>query len=385
MNKILKYSLMAATALLALACNKENTTGGEDDFDVTSAKVVVLEASGNVFVANGKDQLVLSVLADGHDITKRATFYRTDNGYEQLASNVFTTTKPGIYKFWATVPGVKDEKIREIEVEAVSISIPDAPKDPDPANTDFVRKVLVTQYTGTWCQFCPEVIVALDRLEADNDYKDKFLLAAYHSKELSDPMNLQKTYLSTSGYPYVSTDYAYETINGSISVPVGIVKLKDAIDKRLAEDSGQAGIAVNSQLTNNTVVVKAQIKAAAANTFYLGAYLLEDGIMATQVNSYSDPVNNTLSDKEPIEHNSAIRVDANFVENAGDSYGVNLGKLEAGKTAEYTFRINLDPSWEKDNCRLLLYVSTLGKNGGKVVSNVITAPINGSTVYEYKK
>lgn len=78
------------------------------------------------------------------------------------------------------------DDIEDIRFDATpsDVSIPD---DPYPSATDFSRKILLMEHTGTKCGYCPVMVEALHSLEADPDYAGSFTLAAVHGY-VSDPM-----------------------------------------------------------------------------------------------------------------------------------------------------------------------------------------------------
>ena len=59
--------------------------------------------------------------------------------------------------------------------------MPDAPEDPQPDNTSFVRRTLITQFTGLGCGYCPFMIAAMEDVRKSAEYADKSVLAACHT------------------------------------------------------------------------------------------------------------------------------------------------------------------------------------------------------------
>ncbi len=78
------------------------------------------------------------------------------------------------------------ENIKDIRFDGTTDHV-QLPEDPYPTSTDFTRKVLLTQHTGTNCGYCPKMVMALRTVAADDNYKDAFTLAALHSYD-NDPM-----------------------------------------------------------------------------------------------------------------------------------------------------------------------------------------------------
>ncbi len=377
MKKFLKYSLALTIALLAgVACDK---TTEEVSYDPSTAKKVIIKPSNSLLAADGADVLTLSVLADDYDVTHLATFYlKKDGDFIPMDGNEFSTKIPAKYTFWATVEGVKQEMIKPIEVEAIIFDTPDAPGDPQSGSTSFVQRTLITKYTGTGCPNCPNLIQGIEFLEKDNAYKDKFVLGAcytYPSTTIRTTSTNLATNFNVLNYPAVMIGFKYSTSGQNASYFYTF--MQQAIDDLLS-DPAEAGIAVNSEFVEGADILMAtvEVKAAADGDYYLGCWLVEDKVMAVQ----------SGAGDTPIEHNAIIRVDANYEKNRPVSYmgSKELPSMKAGNKQQHTYKINLDPSWVKANCRLVLYVTHKQPNGAYHVTNAISAPAGTSKPYEYK-
>ena len=64
--------------------------------------------------------------------------------------------------------------------------------------------------------------------------------------------------------------------------------------------------------------------------------------------------------------------------------GYALGQIEAGKTGEHVFVIEMDEKWVKSACRLLLFVTTDETEQKLVVNNVVSCPLDGEVEYAYE-
>src|SRR5690554_5810111 len=92
------------------------------------------------------NQEVIFSLIDylGEDTSEEATFYINGNA---IAGNSFQSTEPGTYEVYATYE--VDSEIINTEVKEFSIYI-------------ARRHLMLEDYTGTWCGYCPGVIEAID-------------------------------------------------------------------------------------------------------------------------------------------------------------------------------------------------------------------------------
>ena len=159
------------------------------------------------------------------------------------------------------------------------------------------------------------------------------------------------------------------------------------IADRLEAEDAKAGISVNSVFADGALTFKVCVKAAQTGQYRVGAWLLEDNIKGQQKGAPAGEENSWYH-----EFDDCIRIADS---KSGTSYaGVKLGEIEAGKTAEKMFAWNfndLDPvkyhpdGWKVENLKLCVFVSVPDEKGySYIVNNVITAPINGVTQFEYK-
>ncbi len=373
--KLFKYLLiLSVAALVGVSCDKESEGG--DNYDPSNAETVVIRPSRSILVADGVDMVYFSVIADGHDVTHLATFYQRFEDYdEKLSGNGFSTTIPGKYKFWATVEGVPTEKIQSIEIEAAIVELPDAPVDPQESNTSFVHRTLITKFTGTQCVACPNLIQAMEDLDKDTSYAGKYVVGACHSFGQGSAINTDSPLpnsFSVRNYPTVFVGNKAGMSNAM--APEYLTWLKQQINDALASPA-KAGIAVNSKFVEGTnlLMVTAELKAAQNDDYYLGCWLVEDGLMAAQ---------NGMDGL--VEHNDVIRIDANGVGQEYDYRGKLFSSVSAGTTVEENYKMDLQSSWVRDNCRLILFASAKDANGKWVVTNAISAPAGTSKPYEYK-
>ncbi len=362
MTRFYKFFLVAA--LFVAACEKEV----QPPIDLADVTEVVLEASSKMMVANGDDRVTFKVYGNGYDLTKWAKIYLKGN-YESIGGTTFSTTKDGIYEFWAEIGTTQTPKGEFVRIEAVAYQIPAAPADPQPENTSFVKRAFVLQFTGTGCGYCPWFIAALEELAEDASYAGKYVLAAAHTynTRLADPMYIDVDYLSVNNYPYMSFDNRSDGLNYTKIPSQNLANIKAKIDASVT-GGAEAGIAVTSELIGNYLTAKIQVKAAVPQAYYVSCWVVEDGIEADQQNYDSVEI-------EDI-HNAAIRACTSSFE------GKELGNIAAGEYGETAFTYSLEPTWNKDNCRIVAFVSKFIGNEPYVL-NCISASLNTEVLYQY--
>ena len=207
-------------------------------------------------------------------------------------------------------------------------NIPDGSVDTPPISGYFKKRVLIEDYTGTWCGNCTRVAYAIDQVNAESD---KAVTVAIHNG--NDP-------------------YQFEGIaplknlilpNSPLALPVSRLNrmnvwtfpeptnTQEAIN--LTGNNSGLGIAMNSTVENGMINLDVNIKFALNFTdLKLVVYLLEDDLVYLQRNytTYYDNVN-------PIPaytHNHVLR--AAMTNILGDAITENT---EAGSTITRNFSI----------------------------------------------
>lgn len=260
------------------------------------------------------------------------------------------------------------------ETPSGEVVIPELPKDTDPANTSFSHRIVLLQHTGTYCPNCPALMASLKILAEDKSYVDKYHHVAAHSyNEEGDPAystaaaNLSQAFCS-GYYPELTFNLTKENTGTSLSVET----IKNCIDE-LHQETADVGISAAAVLTRNSLGVNVQVKAAKDNQYRVAVWVLEDGIRGKQEGAYEDWMST---------HGNAIRTMAGTSLNLR-IYGEKVGALSAGQTAEKSFVIELDESWEKENCKVLVVVNAAQKDGRYDLANCALCPIGGSVNYKY--
>ncbi len=403
MKNLFKYASLLAAAVMLFSCHgyydpndPANGGGGpvEDD-------VLRITSDKNLIQTFGGDYANITVTLGSKVITEEVMFFDGSNKIIDIPDFKFYATEPGEYEIYANYGTYISEKIA---IKAVSIAIPETPADPDPSNTSFKVRALVTEFTTTGCSWCPSMKNVLHGALEDETVADKVVMTACHSSlvgGVKDPSYIRTGYEDFSGatgLPFVFCDMFY---GFGYYTSLTSQDLKGVFDDLCAmKEATAAGIAVNSSLKGDEIVAKVTVKAAESGNYRVGAFLLEDGIYGRQTSATADWMHN---------HDNVIRyIDSRYYSNAGKEqfFGHSVGKVEAGKTADYVFAWRLDEIWEagslngelyggcqwddvkKENLHIAVFVSTMGTdekgNQYYYVSNAIDCPVNGKTPYEYR-
>lgn len=276
---------------------------------------------------------------------------------------------------------IRVQQVEEIRIDS-NIDEVDLPSDPFPSATDFSRKVLIMDHTGTDCVHCPLMTMAVDELANDPAYANAYTLAAVHSYE-GDPMGnaaiqeISQVYMNGNGYPYATIDLTKNGYGATSNYRQIADRLREGIDNSLASRT-PSGIAATAHLSGDSLSVTLSAKAATPGKFRVGAFLIENGIYARQQNSHTDVTGN----RDFNTHNNVVRAVVGKDIN-GEFSGINLGFLNAGESDFTHQKIALAPGWNAENCRLLIYVCQL-IDGKYVCVNSAYAPVDGEHPFEYR-
>lgn len=365
----MKRFLLTMIAAVAMAASCGNP---DDNGPVSGGGTLTIEGDKVELVADGEDFVEITVTYDGKAVTEEVDFYdASTNVPARVKANRFTTKTVGQYSIYAIYNGAKSNVLK---ITALEHAVPPAPADPAPENVSFRKRVLFTQFTSTGCVYCPIVTGFLRELAADAEYKDKFVLGASHAdmpgyQNGEDPaayseVNAFMSAFGIEGFPTLIADFGDRL--GSYS----LAAVKALVDEYYGDGSAAAGIAVNSEIHDNVLVMRASVKAAKAGKYRIGAWLLEDGIYGKQTGA---------PDESYYVHDHCIRkpdAESHFM-------GYDLGLIGKGKSADHAFAMKLDPEWKIDNCSLLLYV-TSASGSDQIANNAVIVPLGKSVAYEYR-
>ena len=271
---------------------------------------------------------------DGSDITSTSTFYVNN---EAIAGNTFNSSQIGEFEVYAEYELAGNTETTEAQFFEIYI-----PK----------RKVVIEDYTGTWCGFCPIVTAAIDATHA---LTDDIAIVTIHKTGSGDPDLLH--------FPQV--DELKEALGVDNGYPKGRINRTtdwlspyspDEILSMAGTDTNLA-IAINSTLSEtNELVVKVDLvyEEGSMAGDKLVVYLLESGVIQDQVNYYNnDPTSPYYQMGNPIpnfEHNHGLR---NSLTNlTGDS----ISGIPALEESTRTFSLTVPANYNNENLSIVVMV-----------------------------
>lgn len=180
-------------------------------------------------------------------------------------------------------------------------NIPDDTETAPPVSGYFKKRVLIEDYTGTWCGNCTRVAYAIDQMY---DQSDKVVSVAIHNG--NDPYNFIGIQpLKDMILPNADLELPQSRLNRTIvwtsPEPSNLQQAKS-----LTGNNAGLGIALSSTVANGSVNLDVQIKFAQNYTgLKIVVYALENHLLHNQANytSYYGSINPVQN----YEHNHVLR------------------------------------------------------------------------------
>ncbi|HEX3168639.1 MAG TPA: Omp28-related outer membrane protein [Chitinophagaceae bacterium] len=332
---ILSLFSMISLGLILISCSKGGNNPGGATAATPPPQLTVNKTS---IAADGWETVTFTAKdQSNNDITSSCQFYV---GNVQLGSNTWWASTPGTYAIKAVRAGA--------ESQSVSLTVS------DPGPSPFSQKLLVEDFTGTWCGHCPRVGLPLDAYVSNHPNA----VAISNHGPSSDPYTfsnhaLLANFFQVTGYPsaYVNRETKW---NESIS------QLDLAVNKR-----APLGIALQTTITGNTISGTAKVKYDVNTSvgLKLVLYLLEDGKVYPQVNynyfGLPDPITSYV-------HNNILR------KTITDLYGDILPVANQVKGNIQNINFTIDATgYDISKCKIVGFVVQGINNQGRKENAVV--------------
>jgi thiol-disulfide isomerase/thioredoxin len=237
------------------------------------------------------DLVEFSVIGnDGIDLTDQSTISIV--GDSDLSSNIYATSAEGMFSFVATY---QDFTSAVYDINVL------------PAPTRFNQNVLIEDYTGTWCGYCPRVSHAIDLV---NQQTSEAVVVAIHrgstdpNNSSYDPYNFSagslEDLINLQGYP---TAMLNRTTEWNYPEPNNVNQVID-----LTSEPADVGLAISPSLDGFEMSIDVNVKFGGQfsdSEAKLVLYVLEDGLLFDQSNSTSYYGGSTVISN--FEHNHVLR------------------------------------------------------------------------------
>lgn len=331
--KILKLLNLGLIALFVLLMSCSSDEGGKISPE-PDIKSVTLSLDGLSDVLKDED-IPFQVKDDkGNDIKSKAKIYIDD---VEVTGSSLRFDKEKSYEVHAAVGDVISEKISVNAIEAT-----------------HTTKILIEDYTGTWCGYCPRLATALEKLVESNS---NVVPVALHDDN-SFPFPGVKTLVSlfnVRGFPTGKVNRVIDWDETSTQVTPYLNKKRNL------------GLAINSSIAgdNITVNVKVHYDVKSSGKNRLVVYVLENGLVASQANYFNGDSSSPWYQKgNPITdfiHNHTARKSLTILK--GDD--IPEDENATGSTYAVSFNSSL-PSSIKDREKLELVAFVVDKNNAVI-------------------
>jgi len=353
MKKLFLYlTLFVSLAVLSTSCG-----GNENDDDLIgegiTSSIIVSSSKFNIVLAEGEEEQERFIFTassnNGVDITEFCRFYI---GEVELESNFFIPEELGSYQVVA--------KYNELESAPVTINVVDI------ASTYFKHKVLIEDFTGTWCGWCTRIMYAIELIEAQTHNTIPVAIHNNDEFDYSGRMPLEDFLQIEGAYPFASINRT------TIWMPLQHQNINQPLSQ--IQSMSPVGIKINSNLGSNsgTVDVSFSFKEDITGELRYVIYILENGLIGNQKNYYP----NLYGGAETLYgfvHNHVLKGVY------GNILGNNLGQA-ATEDSEITLS-NLSVNYTSQNTNNLQVVVFLIDEQGTVLNAQIA---DGNTEKDYE-
>jgi len=253
---------------LFISCSKDNNNTGDGGSSIQSITI-----TANTTDAYTGDNIQFTVKGNNNaDVSSSAIIYVNTT---PLVTNFFTPTSPGTLSVYAVY-----QVSSTVSLTSPTIQIPVT------QGISFNKRVLIEDYTGTWCQYCPRVSYAISQVRLQTT--DAVVVAIHRTSGNSiDPYNfsgaatLQSTIPGFTGYPTGmlnrKTEWNYPE-NNNIAQAVNLT----------AGTNPRIGLAMTNSVASNTANVQVNVKFGKNfSGLKLVVYALEDNLVYNQINATS--------------------------------------------------------------------------------------------------
>lgn len=368
MKTIKRYLLLLAFAGLLttnFACSSDSSpTEKKNEDEDNEGKALSLTTSKRLIILNETLNFIPKL---DNDLATHAQIFIND---ELIQGTSFKFTELGEYKVKAKLANGEESAILKITVFENEVALD--------KSISFEHRVLIEDFTGAWCQYCP--LVAYDIEQLEQNHGEKIQAIAIHNSQSNnanngghDPFDFFpkerrafENEMKVNGYPFA-------TINRKDNFRTNPNRVLT-----LHQPKSRIGIKISSEVYTNDALIKVSIKFGEdynADLKY-AVFLLEDHLLFRQANStqYYSNLPKTGGFSENFEHNNTL---------VGMGTGFRGEMISASQTIKGNEFSNeniylLHKAKNINNTKIVVVVTN---NAGEAL-NVISAPSNTTQDYQ---
>mgnify|MGYP001225122324 FL=1 len=305
--------------LLILSCS-----GSGDDEGQTNEYIDLFISSTTGFVG---ETIIFSVFdGEGNNVSTSADFYVNE---VKINSNTHTFNNTGTYSVYAQF-GQLTSETKTVEIMATPIT--------------FKQNVVVEDFTGTWCGWCPRVSEAVRLLKQETS--DAIVIAIHNgdAMQFSQEGTIRAAF-NVTGFP---TALINRQERWASPQPSNVSQVTGKMNGK-----SYASVAMESSVSGDNLNLKVKVRMGYGyKTMKLAVYMLEDGLVYDQRNftSYyggADPIRDFV-------HDDVLRRSLTNV------FGDDLPSDQVGHDKIYTrdFVYAIPPNYDKSKVKLVAFVTT---------------------------
>ena len=328
------------------ATNMEDVSN-EVTIVVTTPVTSIVIAGNKSEIAPGEKVVFTSTANNGQILTSQTTFYL--DGVAQTGSEVIFPSE-GVFTVNAKYTNVSDVVITSNDVQITVKPV-----------INFNKRVLIEDFTGTWCGWCPRVAYGVEQVNAQTN--DAVTVAIHQG---NDPYNISVAPYSVSGYPTANLNRTTGWTYPEPSNVAQVVNLTNGVNPRL-------GLAISPSVSAGNLNIDVKVKFGYQfSGIKLVVYVLEDGLVYNQENytSYYGGV----SVIQNMTHNHVLRKVMTNIN--GDAI---TGSTVSGD--EYSKNFNIAVPANVANSANMSIVAFVVDSNGKVI-NVRSADLGENQTFE---
>jgi hypothetical protein len=221
----------------------------------------------------------------GTEVTNQSVFFVNDVA---ISGNSYTFTSEGIFTITAV--------FQNITSNAIQVTVQNQTVDP----VSFVHRVLVEEYSGTWCGNCPRILYGTQLLKQQTDNEVSVQIHLFGDDPFITPHgNTLAVAQNVNGVP---TGRINRTITWFGPQYQNVAQVLNEIKPNSA-----VGLAINSSATSGNLNINITLGFANASLqTRLVVYVVEDNLYHTQAN-YSSNLYGGLSFIPNFEYDGVLR------------------------------------------------------------------------------
>ena len=322
MNSFIKYSAILLMLIVTLSCSRTESFF----YEVVEPEIVTGLVVHSSYLRN--QEITFEVFdAEGNNLTLESSFIVDGVA---IAGNQISYPEIGTHQVYAEYS--LDSAIYNSDTRTFSVVIPKT-------------KVVLEDYTGTWCGYCPNVSHAIEQIRLITN--DISVVAIHNGDPMAIPQEADLRYeFGIMGFPTGrinrTTDWSY---------PYGSSQIESLIDT-----DNSIAISIDSQI--NDMILEINLRVVSEedlNNHKIVAYLIEDNLIYDQTSYYNyDEDSYFFGMGNPIVdfvHNDVLR--HSFTNILGDPIE---NPTPALNDVYFNYSIEIESEYNPDNLGIVIMI-----------------------------